>query len=189
MWDWGLVGVGGCLPPSACKGSFIVHHHTCETGTLGQILTVQQCSHLEFNKHFCCHTLNHLSSFLLYVRSNIYSQTLYIRKCCLGVAEISYSGSKDVWMQLADEVTNIMNSQAVLIATGNNWQAWAGGGFPLRVLVGPEDPGVMDTWAALLEWSRPALRGLAQSCNRSGLESLTRTCNYLDGIKVDCCCR
>lgn len=93
--DPGFVGEGGCLP-SACKGSFIVHHHTCEIGTMGQTFTVQQCSCLEFNKHFCCHTLNHLSSFLLYARSNIYSQMLYARKCCLGVAEISYSGSKDV---------------------------------------------------------------------------------------------
>lgn len=56
--------------------AFIVHHHTCEAATTGQIFTVQQCSRLEFNKHSCCHTLNHLSSFLLYARSNIYSQTL-----------------------------------------------------------------------------------------------------------------
>lgn len=111
-----------------CRGGscpFPVHHHTCEAAATGQIFSVQQCSHLEFNKHFCCHTLNHLSSFLLYAQSNIYSQMLYTTKCCLGALQISYSGSKDVWMQLADEVTNIVNSQAVPAATGNKCQGWA----------------------------------------------------------------
>lgn len=155
---------GVCLLPSppsflsACEASFIVHRHTCEIGTTGQIFTVQHCSHLEFNKHFCCHTLNHLSSFLLYVQSNIYSQMLYTRKCCLGVVEISYSGSKDVWMQLADEVTNIMNSQAVLTATGNNWQAWVVAGFPLRALVGPGEPW-RHGYLSCCAWEEPASAG------------------------------
>lgn len=159
--DWGLWGRAVASPPSlpsAFEGSFIVHPHTCEIGTMGQIFTVQQCSHVEFNKRFYCHTLNHLSSLLLYARSNIYSQMLYTRKSCLGVAEISYSGSKDVWMQLADEVTNIMNSQAVLTATGNNWQAWAVTGFPLRALVGPGEPW-RHGYLSCPAWVEPASAG------------------------------
>lgn len=143
--NWlGFCGGGSC--------PFIAHHHTCEAGTTGQIFTDQHCSHLEFNKHFCCHTLNHLSSFLLYARSNIYSQALYTTKCCLGVAEISYSGSKDVWMQLADEVTNVVNSQAVPAATGNKCQAEPGLGSHSR------SSGVTAARAALLEWSQPGLQ-------------------------------
>lgn len=85
---WGFVGEGVVL--------FLFITTPAMQQPRGQFFTVQQCSHLEFNKHFCCHTLNHLSSFVLYAQSNIYSQMLYTTKCCLGAARISYSGSKDV---------------------------------------------------------------------------------------------